>query len=115
MTPAEPIKPLTHAERAERRERIAEAVRNGADPLQMAIDEKVSWSTVSDACRAAGIETCDRTPGLPTIRRAFKIVQLRNRGVTLERIGESVELTAERVRQIETMAIEAGLLSQRGA
>ncbi len=127
MKHPKPVKRLTHAERADRRERIAEAVRQGADPGQVANEEKVSWNTVYDACRAAGVQTYHRTrtqKSLPpltrefhavSIRRAFDILALlRRNDKTSRKIALSVGVKFQWVSQIEQMALEAGLLSPRG-
>lgn len=120
---------MTHAEQLERRERIAAAVRDGADPMQVAQDEKVCYSTVYDACRVAGLATYHRTrkplpPLQPlkrefdevTIIRAFDILaELRTGARTLKGIGETHGVSHQRVSQIEAIALEKGLLTPRGA
>jgi len=119
---------MTHAERAERRERIAEAVRNGADPWQVCRDESVSWTTVYDACRAGGRlgkRVRKPLPPLPPLTREFNAVTvkrtcdiialLQQGGKSLRAIGLVVGVRCQWVSQIETMALEAGLLAPRGA
>ncbi len=118
---------MRRAELLRRRERIEAAVRNGADPMQVAHDEKASWSLIYGICRVARIKISRPTPRKPlpplkrefhevAIKRAFDILaQLRTGERTLKGIGEHVGVSWQWVSQIETMALEKGLLSPRAA
>lgn len=120
---------MTHKEQRDRRKRIVEAVRGGADLFQVAKDEKVSYTTVYDACRVADLTTYHRTrkplPPLQPLKREFHevtiirafdiLVQLRTGTRTSKGIGEDFGVSHQWVSQIETLAMEKGLLSPRGA
>ncbi len=111
---------LTHTERAERRKRIAEACRNGKSADEVAFDEGVALRLVFDACGIYDVRYRRRT--LPQVKRqstqtielAFAIVKaLRETDTSLRAIGDSFGVTHQWVSQIETMAMEAGLLAPR--
>lgn len=111
---------LTHIERGERRKRIAAACRNGKSADEAAFDEGVSLRLVFEACGIHDVRYRRRT--LPQVKRqstqtielAFATLKaLRDTDTSLCAIGESFGMTQQWVSQIETMAIEAGLLAPR--
>lgn len=48
---------MTHLEKFERRKRIADAVRSGKTPGEVARAERVSLNLVREACRENGVST----------------------------------------------------------
>ncbi|KKK86145.1 hypothetical protein LCGC14_2766170 [marine sediment metagenome] len=112
------------AELQKRRQRIAKALLDGADPYRICRDERISWSTVYAIARVAGVQTFHRTRApLPplkrefhavTIARAFDVLaQLRPGDKSLRQIAVVVGVRRQWVGQIETLAIKKGLLSPR--
>ena len=86
--------------------RVAEAVelvRNGVALAKAARKYKMAESTLRLYCRAAGLnlrKTTQRRLGGWYEERDKSIKKMRRKGATLQKIGEEVGLTRERVRQI---------------
>ncbi len=106
---------LTHAQRAERRESIAEKVRQGLSPAAVAREFGVSLGTVYLACRTHGVKPRPRDPlkdgrsKVPVRQRTLAVLaQLAQTSRTLSEIATMHDLSVERVRQLMLYAHEAG-------
>lgn len=101
---------LTHAERAERRRSIAEAVEAGASLQAAARQYRVCIVTVRDACRQHGVR-------LPSVTRAHRrtarsmdvLAALINTEETLAQIAARFGMHASHVQQIARDARKAGI------
>jgi hypothetical protein len=107
-----PTPRLSHKERAERRERIAQEVRDGATAGETTIKHGVQMTTVVNACRSYGVNIPRRPPTgeIPVASRTFEIVAaLQNTNRSQRGIAADFGVSPARVGQIYKATIDAGI------
>lgn len=97
---------VTHHDRALRRSRIAQAVREGLSVREAATRYAVTLPTVRRACRDAGV-------GVPEFTGAqsstYEIIASLIRGVRTSEICDVYNVTRQRVAAIRKSATQAGI------
>lgn len=101
---------LTHAQRRERRERMAERVRNGEAPNDVADSEKVSLKTVQKACQVARVNYLTTPAYVRPAPSQLKILGLLfDRSLSVDQIVEITGLSKHRIQQVRCEAVKAGI------
>lgn len=103
---------MTHLQRANRRQRIAQAVRRGATIAEASQEFCVSFRTVQQSCRENGVEY-PKAPPIPTSMTKVGIfpilARLCNSSTRLHLIARELGVTAQRVGHIYRGCLAAGV------
>lgn len=106
----------THRQRADRREAIAEAVRAGDAPREVALEFGVSMGTVYHACQAGGVALTRRpVQRRVTVRTLAVLAELQNTTDRGSAIAERHGVSRQWVCELQQRAQAAGLRFARDA
>jgi len=103
---------MTHAERAERRRQMAQAVRKGVSQFDVARTFGVTLPRVRDACREHRVDYPERgTFGSPTSTGTGwpAILKRLLAGKSQKSVGRDLGISPQRVHEIARLAREAGV------
>jgi hypothetical protein len=99
---------LSHDDRAARRKRIADRVRKGDEPLDVARDEGVTFDTVRKACETYGLKVNREAPVAHTSYRVLALLLNTNR--SFSSIARELNLGTPRVTTVANQAKAAGIV-----
>jgi len=104
--PKQGTKQMKHVEARKRRRKLANRIRRGEKPDEVAKREKVSYSTLYYSCKEHGV----KMPKTARKNSSYAIIaELVNSGGSLRRIGKKVGVSFQFVDQVKRLAIEAGI------